>query len=346
MRRGTQHQHHAFQERHLAWRAPWLRAAVLGANDGLVSTAALMVGVAAADSARTPVLVAGFAGLAAGAMSMAAGEYVSVSTQRDSELADLDKERMELFLEPTEELDEIARIYQGRGLTPELARLVAEQLSEGDQLELHAREELGIDVAQLARPVQAAVVSAASFTRRRAGADRRGARRDARTPASSPPSPPRRSASWPSASAAPASAGPARAGPWPASWSAASSPSPSASASATWWARRCRRERSRREGARGQAPGSSAQISRSDQGNEMGAVGALAAEAAPATGHEPDHPVLVAAVRRRVGDDAVVLDVVGHARPVAEATEAARQQRGLALQVVLGADARGLVDSE
>jgi len=164
VRRGTQHQHHAFQERHLAWRAPWLRAAVLGANDGLVSTAALMVGVAAADSARTPVLVAGFAGLAAGAMSMAAGEYVSVSTQRDSELADLDKERMELFLEPSEELDEIARIFQGRGLTPELARQVAEQLSEGDQLELHAREELGIDVAQLARPVQAALVSAASFT--------------------------------------------------------------------------------------------------------------------------------------------------------------------------------------
>lgn len=162
MKRGTQH--HAFQERHLAWRAPWLRAAVLGANDGLVSTAALMVGVAAADSARTPVLVAGFAGLAAGAMSMAAGEYVSVSTQRDSELADLDKERMELFLEPAEERDEIARIFEHRGLTPELASQVADQLSEGDQLELHAREELGIDLGQLARPVQASLVSAASFT--------------------------------------------------------------------------------------------------------------------------------------------------------------------------------------
>lgn len=162
MKRGTQH--HAFRERHLAWRAPWLRAAVLGANDGLVSTAALMVGVAAADSARTPVLVAGFAGLAAGAMSMAAGEYVSVSTQRDSELADLDKERLELILEPVEEREEIARIYEHRGLTPELAAEVADQLSAGDQLALHAREELGIDLAQLARPVQAALVSAGSFT--------------------------------------------------------------------------------------------------------------------------------------------------------------------------------------
>lgn len=162
MKRGTQH--HAFQERHLSQRAPWLRAAVLGANDGLISTAALMVGVAAADSARTPVLVAGFAGLTAGAMSMAVGEYVSVSTQRDSELADLEKERLELLHEPDEERAEIARIYQHRGLSPELAAQVAAQLSEGDQLELHAREELGIDLDQLARPMQAAMVSATSFT--------------------------------------------------------------------------------------------------------------------------------------------------------------------------------------
>jgi VIT1/CCC1 family predicted Fe2+/Mn2+ transporter len=156
--------HHAFQERHLARRAPWLRAAVLGANDGLISTAALMVGVAAADGARSPVLVAGFAGMAAGALSMAQGEYVSVSTQRDAELADLAKERMELYLTPDEERDEIERIYRDRGLSPELATEVAEQLSAKDPLELHAREELGIDLENLARPIQAAVVSATSFT--------------------------------------------------------------------------------------------------------------------------------------------------------------------------------------
>jgi VIT1/CCC1 family predicted Fe2+/Mn2+ transporter len=156
--------HHTFQERHLARRTPWLRAAVLGANDGLISTAALMVGVAAADGARSPVLVAGFAGLAAGALSMAQGEYVSVSTQRDAELADLAKERKELFLTPDEERDEIERIYRHRGLSAELASEVAEQLSAKDPLELHAREELGIDLDQLARPVQAAVTSAISFT--------------------------------------------------------------------------------------------------------------------------------------------------------------------------------------
>lgn len=156
--------HHAFQERHLARRAPWLRAAVLGANDGLISTAALMVGVAAADGSRTPVLVAGFAGLTAGALSMAQGEFVSVSTQRDAELADLDKERLELYLTPDEEREEIERIYRDRGLDPELASVVAEQLSARDALELHAREELGIDLDQLARPLQAAVVSAVSFT--------------------------------------------------------------------------------------------------------------------------------------------------------------------------------------
>jgi VIT1/CCC1 family predicted Fe2+/Mn2+ transporter len=156
--------HHAFRERHLARRAPWLRAAVLGANDGLISTAALMVGVAAADGARSPVLVAGFAGLAAGALSMAQGEYVSVSTQRDAELADLAKERAELAEEPAEELDEIERIYRHRGLSPELAHEVAVQLTARDPLELHAREELGIDLDQLARPLQAAVVSAISFT--------------------------------------------------------------------------------------------------------------------------------------------------------------------------------------
>jgi VIT1/CCC1 family predicted Fe2+/Mn2+ transporter len=137
---------------------------VLGANDGLISTAALMVGVAAADGTRSAVLVAGFAGLAAGALSMAQGEYVSVSTQRDAELADLEKERMELFLEPDEELDEIERIYRGRGLSPEIAREVAIQLTARDPLELHAREELGIDLDQLARPLQASITSAISFT--------------------------------------------------------------------------------------------------------------------------------------------------------------------------------------
>jgi VIT1/CCC1 family predicted Fe2+/Mn2+ transporter len=156
--------HHRYHERHLARRSPWLRAAVLGANDGLISTAALMVGVAAADGTRSAVLVAGFAGLAAGALSMAQGEYVSVSTQRDAELADLEKERMELFLEPDEELDEIERIYRGRGLSPEIAREVAIQLTARDPLELHAREELGIDLDQLARPLQASITSAISFT--------------------------------------------------------------------------------------------------------------------------------------------------------------------------------------
>lgn len=158
--------HHA-AEQHYAGRAAWLRAGVLGANDGLISTAALIVGVAAADSSRPAVLVAGIAGLTAGALSMAAGEYVSVSSQRDAEEADLDRERMELVHYPEAERAELAGIYRSRGLSPELAERVADELSQQshqDQLTVHARDELGIDPDALANPVQAAVVSAASFT--------------------------------------------------------------------------------------------------------------------------------------------------------------------------------------
>jgi VIT1/CCC1 family predicted Fe2+/Mn2+ transporter len=150
-------------ERHRSSRAAWLRAGVLGANDGLVSTAALVVGVAAADSTRSAVLVAGIAGLTAGALSMAAGEYVSVSSQRDSEQADLALERHELEETPDAEREELAGIYRARGLSPELADLVAHELSQGDRLAVHARDELGIDPTALANPMQAAVVSAGSF---------------------------------------------------------------------------------------------------------------------------------------------------------------------------------------
>ena len=150
-------------ERHLAGRSAWLRAAVLGANDGLVSTAALLVGVAAADSSRSAVLVAGVAGLTAGALSMAAGEYVSVSSQRDTEQADLARERLELAGSPAAERDELARIYRDRGLSAELADRVADEFSQLDRLEVHAREELGISVDALARPLQAGFVSAGSF---------------------------------------------------------------------------------------------------------------------------------------------------------------------------------------
>ncbi len=151
-------------ERHFTQRIGWLRAAVLGANDGIVSTAALVVGVAAADSARGSTLLAGLAGLVAGAMSMAAGEYISVSSQADTEKADLVRERRELAESPDAELDELRGIYEKRGLEPELARRVAEQLTAHDVLAAHMRDELGITEAQAARPIQAALASAATFS--------------------------------------------------------------------------------------------------------------------------------------------------------------------------------------
>jgi len=151
-------------ERHYTQRIGWLRAAVLGANDGIVSTAALVVGVAAADSGRASVLVAGLAGMVAGAMSMAAGEYVSVSSQADSEKADLARERRELAEQPEMELRELQAIYVARGLDPDLALRVAQQLSARDVLAAHARDELGLTDAQAARPVQAALASAATFS--------------------------------------------------------------------------------------------------------------------------------------------------------------------------------------
>lgn len=150
-------------EQHRTERVGWLRAAVLGANDGIVSTASLLVGVAAADSAASDVLVAGIAGLVAGAMSMAAGEYVSVSSQADTEQADLNRERRELATNPELELAELTAIYVSRGLTPELARQVSEQLMAHDALTVHARDELGISDISTARPVQAALASAGTF---------------------------------------------------------------------------------------------------------------------------------------------------------------------------------------
>jgi vacuolar iron transporter family protein len=150
-------------ERHRTERIGWLRAAVLGANDGVVSTASLVLGVAAANGTRGAVLVAGIAGLVAGAMSMAAGEYVSVSSQADTERADLARERAELAAPGTAEHEELAGIYVERGLDPVLARQVAEQLMAHDALGAHARDELGISAHLSARPVQAAVTSAASF---------------------------------------------------------------------------------------------------------------------------------------------------------------------------------------
>jgi VIT1/CCC1 family predicted Fe2+/Mn2+ transporter len=141
----------------------WLRAAVLGANDGILSTAGLIVGVASADAGRAAVLTAGVAGLVAGALSMAAGEYVSVSSQRDAEHADLKREKLELAADPAAERAELAAIWRGRGLDPELAMKVADQLTAKDALEAHARDELGISSVSAARPVQAALASAASF---------------------------------------------------------------------------------------------------------------------------------------------------------------------------------------
>jgi VIT1/CCC1 family predicted Fe2+/Mn2+ transporter len=151
-------------ESHLVNRIGWLRAAVLGANDGIISTASLIVGVAAAATAQNAVLIAGVAGLVAGAMAMAAGEYVSVSSQSDSERADLARERKELSENPAFELDELAEIYVKRGVDQVLARQVAQQLMAKDALGAHARDELGISKTTTARPVQAALASAASFT--------------------------------------------------------------------------------------------------------------------------------------------------------------------------------------
>lgn len=154
---------HTHPENHLVERIGWLRAAVLGANDGIVSTASLIVGVAAAAASTSDVLVAGVAGLVAGAMSMAAGEYVSVSSQSDTEQADLARERGELASQPDFEREELAQIYVERGLDQALARQVADQLMARDALGAHARDELGMSEVTAARPIQAAFTSAATF---------------------------------------------------------------------------------------------------------------------------------------------------------------------------------------
>lgn len=151
------------RELHRTDRIGWLRAAVLGANDGIVSTASLVVGVAAASATRADILVAGVAGLVAGALSMAAGEYVSVSSQADTEQADIAKERGELATDPSGEEDELTGIYVARGLEPALARRVAQQLAANDALKAHARDELGLTDELAARPLQAALASAATF---------------------------------------------------------------------------------------------------------------------------------------------------------------------------------------
>jgi VIT1/CCC1 family predicted Fe2+/Mn2+ transporter len=151
------------REAHRSRRSGWLRAAVLGSDDAIVSTASLMIGVAAASASPQAILVAGVAGLVAGSMSMAVGEYVSVSAQRDSEQADIELERQELADEPRAELNELAMIYMRRGLEKELAIKVAQQLSARDRLGSHMRDELGIETRFLARPLQAAWISAISF---------------------------------------------------------------------------------------------------------------------------------------------------------------------------------------
>ena len=151
-------------ERHKTHRIGWLRAAVLGANDGIVSTASLVLGVAAAGATSKSILIAGVAGLVAGAMSMAAGEYVSVSSQSDTERADLDRERTELATQPEHEHAELAAIYVGRGLDKTLAASVSTQLMAHDALGAHSRDELGISDTTTARPVQAAMASAATFS--------------------------------------------------------------------------------------------------------------------------------------------------------------------------------------
>jgi VIT1/CCC1 family predicted Fe2+/Mn2+ transporter len=151
------------REMHRSDRAGWLRAAVLGSDDAIVSTASIMIGVAASAASKAAILVAGVAGLVAGAMSMAVGEYVSVSSQRDAERADVEREKRELADQPQAELNELAMIYVKRGLEKELAMKVAEQLSKRDRLGAHMRDELGLERSSLARPMQAACVSAASF---------------------------------------------------------------------------------------------------------------------------------------------------------------------------------------
>jgi VIT1/CCC1 family predicted Fe2+/Mn2+ transporter len=153
----------AHYERHRTTRIGWLRASVLGANDGIVSTASLVIGVAATRASWNEILVAGVAGLTAGALSMAAGEYVSVSSQADTERADMSRERRELASDPEGELRELTGIYVSRGLEPELARTVALQLTAKDALTAHARDELGISDELAARPLQAAMASAAAF---------------------------------------------------------------------------------------------------------------------------------------------------------------------------------------
>ncbi|PWK62477.1 VIT1/CCC1 transporter family protein [Roseicyclus mahoneyensis] len=153
----------AHAEPHLSGRSGWLRAAVMGANDGILSTASLIVGVAAGASDHVTVMLAGIAGMVAGALSMAAGEYVSVSSQEDVEQADIAKERRELKLNAEAELDELAQIYETRGLPPPLAREVAEHLTEADALGAHLRDEIGLTDLSPPRPLQAAVVSALTF---------------------------------------------------------------------------------------------------------------------------------------------------------------------------------------
>ncbi|HVY87549.1 MAG TPA: VIT family protein [Hyphomonadaceae bacterium] len=152
------------RERHVGTRTGWLRAAVLGANDGILSTASLVVGVAASGASQQSVLISGVAGLVAGAMSMAAGEYVSVSSQADAENADLAREKRELHEEPEAERQELTQIYVDRGLDRDLARQVADQLTARNALEAHARDELGINEFTTARPIQAAFASALSFS--------------------------------------------------------------------------------------------------------------------------------------------------------------------------------------
>lgn len=154
---------HLHPERHQVQRIGWLRAAVLGANDGIVSTASLIVGVAASAAGQSAILTAGIAGLVAGAMSMAAGEYVSVSSQSDTEQADLNRERQELRDQPEFELAELAAIYEKRGVSTDIALEVARQLTARDALAAHAQDELGISEATTAQPVQAALVSATTF---------------------------------------------------------------------------------------------------------------------------------------------------------------------------------------
>lgn len=156
--------HHHRSETHFNGRIGWLRAAVLGANDGIISTACLLLGVASANLARHDLLLTGIAALVAGAMSMAAGEYVSVSSQADTEKAELDRERQELMEQPVAEERELASIYVARGVSPDVAKQVAQQLMAHDALSAHARDELGIHEASAARPVEAAITSAITFS--------------------------------------------------------------------------------------------------------------------------------------------------------------------------------------